>query len=51
VVAFWSGLPFVLGSLAVALGRRATGRLATAAQAVGLIAVLAAAAVTVVDRF
>jgi hypothetical protein len=50
VVAFWSGLPFVLGAHAVALGRRTHGRLAVAVQLLGALAVVAAAVVSVVDR-
>lgn len=51
VVAFWSGLPFVLGSHAVALARRSSGRLAVSAQLLGALAVVAAMAASVVDRF
>jgi ABC-type transport system involved in multi-copper enzyme maturation permease subunit len=51
VVAFWSGLPFVLGAHAVALARRARGGLATTGLLLGGLAVIAAGAATVIDRF
>lgn len=50
VVAFWSGLPFVLGAHAVALGRRARGRLATSALLLGVLAVAGATVASVIDR-
>ena len=51
VVAFWSGLPFLLGAAAVAVGRRATdrGRLPLAAQILGAVAVLAGVVALVMD--
>ncbi|HEX2893401.1 MAG TPA: hypothetical protein VHO29_05300 [Marmoricola sp.] len=51
VVAFWSGLPFVLGAHAVTLARRGSGRLAVSAQLLGALAVVAAVVASVVDRF
>jgi hypothetical protein len=50
VVAFWSGLPFVVGAHAVALGRRARGRLATMAMVLGGLAVVGATVASVLDR-
>jgi drug/metabolite transporter (DMT)-like permease len=51
VVAFWSGLPFVLGAHAVALARRARGGLATTALVLGGLAVVAAGVASMLDRF
>ena len=50
VLAFWSGLPFVLGSLGIALARRGNGRLGSVAQVVGALAVLGGVAAVVLDR-
>lgn len=53
VLAFWSGLPIVLGAAAVALGARGRDRdpgAGIAAIALGAAALVAAAAMTVYDR-
>lgn len=53
VVAFWTGLPFVLGGAALALGtaaRQRGGQAGGAAVALGALAVAGAIAITVVDQ-
>jgi hypothetical protein len=51
VVAYWSGLPFVLGATAFVLGRRAApGTPAIAAQVLGALAVVAGIAALIADK-
>ena len=52
VVVFWSGLPFLLGAAAVAVGGRATGqgKLPLAAQILGAVAILGGAVALIVDK-
>ncbi|MGZ4591914.1 MAG: hypothetical protein ACXV2I_14115 [Actinomycetes bacterium] len=51
VVAYWSGLPFVLGATAFVLGRRAApGTPAVVAQVLGAVAVVAGVAALIADK-
>jgi hypothetical protein len=52
VAAFWSGLPFLLGATALALGRAASaaGTGARVAQVLGVVAVLAGLVIVVLDQ-
>ena len=49
---FWSGLPFLLGGAAVAVGRRATdqGKLPLVAQILGAVAVLGGVVALITDK-
>lgn len=52
VVAYWSGLPFLLGAAAIAMGRHAPthGRLRLAVQVIGALAIVVAAVVLIGDK-
>jgi hypothetical protein len=51
VVAYWSGLPFVLGATAFVLGRRAAPSTpAIIAQVLGVVAVVAGIAALIADK-
>lgn len=51
VVAYWSGLPFVLGATAFVLGRRtAPGAQPVVAQVLGAVAVVAGIAALIADK-
>jgi hypothetical protein len=52
VVAYWSGLPLLLGAAAVAMGRHAPneGRLRLVVQVLGALAIVVAAVVLVGDK-
>ena len=52
VVAYWSGLPFLLGAAAVAMGRHAPaqGRLRLVVQVLGALAIVIAALVLISDK-